>query len=63
MVDFTGNVDWKPEGGQQEEPDTASDRPSVFSALPEQLGLKLEPRKVSLDVLMVDAANKAPTEN
>jgi uncharacterized protein (TIGR03435 family) len=70
VVDFTGltgqfdlTLDWRPETGQEEKPDTAADRPSIFSALPEQLGLKLEPRKVSLDVLMVDAANKAPTEN
>ena len=70
VVDFTGltgqfdlTLDWKPEGGQQENPDAASDRPSIFSALPEQLGFKLEPRKVSLDVLVVDAGVKTPVEN
>lgn len=35
----------------------------VMSALPEQLGLKLESRKSLLDVLIVDHAEKAPTEN
>ena len=70
VVDFTGltgqfdlTLDWKPEAVQMEEPDNASDRPSIFSALPEQLGLKLEPRRVSLDVLVVDAGVKVPVEN
>ena len=70
VVDFTGltgqfdlTLDWQPEGRQPENPDTASDRPSIFSALPEQLGLKLEPRRVSLDVLVVDAGVKVPVEN
>jgi len=70
VVDFTGlagkfdlTLDWKAEDGQVEERDAAPDRPSIFSALPEQLGLKLEPRTVSLDVLIVDAALRTPVEN
>jgi uncharacterized protein (TIGR03435 family) len=70
VVDMTGlagqfdlTLDWQPEGRQPEKSDTAADRPSIFSALPEQLGLKLEPRKVALDVLVVDAASKVPVEN
>ena len=70
VVDFTGltgqfdlTLDWQPEAVQPEEQGTASDRPSLFSALQEQLGLKLEPRKISLDVLVVDAAERVPTEN
>jgi uncharacterized protein (TIGR03435 family) len=70
VVDFTGltgqfdlTLDWRPEAEQAEKPGTVSDRPSIFSALPEQLGLKLEPRRVSLDVLVVDAAEKRPAEN
>ena len=70
VVDFTGltgqfdlTLDWKPETVQPERSDAASDRPSIFSALPEQLGLKLEPRKISLDVLVVDAAVKVPVAN
>jgi uncharacterized protein (TIGR03435 family) len=33
------------------------------SALSEELGLKLEPRKIQLEVLVVDQAEKTPSEN
>jgi uncharacterized protein (TIGR03435 family) len=31
-----------------------ADGPSLFAAVEEQLGLKLEPRKASVDVLVID---------
>jgi uncharacterized protein (TIGR03435 family) len=37
--------------------------PSIFTVLGEQLGLRLEPRKAPLDVLIVDGAMRTPTEN
>ena len=37
--------------------------PSVFTAVQEQLGLKLESKKSPVDVLVIDHAEKVPLEN
>jgi uncharacterized protein (TIGR03435 family) len=37
--------------------------PSIFTALHDQLGLRLESRKLSFSILVVDHADKVPTEN
>jgi len=43
--------------------DTASsDRPSIFTALQDRLGLKLEPAKIQVDAIVVDHAEK-PDDN
>jgi uncharacterized protein (TIGR03435 family) len=44
-------------------PPAANDGPSIFTAVEEQLGLKLEPRKVPMDIFVVDRCRKMPTEN
>jgi uncharacterized protein (TIGR03435 family) len=37
--------------------------PSLFNAVQQQLGLKFEPRKIMVDVLVIDHIEKTPTEN
>jgi uncharacterized protein (TIGR03435 family) len=41
----------------------ANQGPSLFSALEQQLGLKLEKTKAPLDVLVIDHIEKVPTDN
>ena len=40
-----------------------ADAPSLFVAIQEQLGLKLEKKKGPLDLIVIDHAEKVPTEN
>ena len=65
---LTGRYDyelrWTPvgRGGGPAPVATDPDRPSLFTALQEQLGLKLEPQRAPVEVLVIDAA-KMPTAN
>ncbi len=60
MTGLTGMYDLKLEFTSDQNPDAAG--PSVFTAVQEQLGLKLEARKAPLEVLVIDRAEK-PSEN
>jgi uncharacterized protein (TIGR03435 family) len=62
VIDRTGltgrydlNLEWSPD-------QTASDKPSIFAAVQEQLGLRLDATKAPVDVLVIDRVER-PTEN
>jgi uncharacterized protein (TIGR03435 family) len=70
VLDYTGlegtfdlTLDWKPEHPQDGTTTDSGSDASIFVVIEEQLGLKLERRRVSLDVLVVDRVKKIPTEN
>jgi uncharacterized protein (TIGR03435 family) len=52
---FDFNLEWSP--------DQNTDGASLFTAIQEQLGLKLEGRKVPVEVLVIDRIESTPTEN
>jgi uncharacterized protein (TIGR03435 family) len=59
--DFT--LEWSNDRQQRAAAESgANEGPSIFTALPEQLGLKLETRKVPVEILVVDRAER-PSEN
>ena len=79
VVDATGlqgvfqlRLEWAPEGrpplhkleggGDGADPN-AAEPPGIFTALPAQLGLKLEARKVPVEVIVIDHVERVPTEN
>jgi bla regulator protein blaR1 len=55
---FEVELVWTPDGAAEH-----AAGPSIFTAVQEQLGLKLESRKGALDVLVVDSAERTPAEN
>jgi uncharacterized protein (TIGR03435 family) len=65
VVDLTGiagNYDFKLEWTPESTETTPEAGPSIFTALQEQLGLRLESRKLPIEILVVDRVDK-PSEN
>jgi uncharacterized protein (TIGR03435 family) len=65
---FTFTLEWTPDETQRSEGSREAEThnvggPSLFSALQEQLGLKLEGKKAPAEVLIVDRVERTPTEN
>lgn len=60
-TELTGNYDirlsFAPDGS------TDSPLPSIFTAVQEQLGLKLKPQKVPVEMLVIDHLEKTPSAN
>lgn len=72
VVDATGltgayevKLEWSPDRdvGAGDPSSPPPDRPSLFAAVQEQLGLKLEARRGPQQVLVVEQASKVPEAN
>jgi uncharacterized protein (TIGR03435 family) len=72
IVDLTGlqgffevKLEWAPDNSLTPAPTDAAptDRPNLFEAVREQLGLKLESRRSPLEVLIVEKADQVPEAN
>jgi len=66
VFDFT--LEWEPDtqstGVDDEAPSAnVGSGPSLFTALREQIGLKLEPRKAPVEVFVIDRIESTPTAN
>ena len=63
---FDFDLEWNPNetqfGGQGPKEDPESDKPDLFAAIQQQLGLKLEATKGMVDALVIDSA-KRPSDN
>jgi uncharacterized protein (TIGR03435 family) len=57
--EYSFHLAWTPDRGISEEPSEFS----IFIAIQEQLGLKLEAGNEAIELLMIDKAEKTPTSN
>jgi uncharacterized protein (TIGR03435 family) len=61
VFDFT--LVWRPEGASPQDMPADDDRPSIFTAIREQLGFKLVPAKGPVAVIVVDHVDRHPAAN
>jgi uncharacterized protein (TIGR03435 family) len=69
VVDWTGlegayklKLEYTPDNAKSDGPDGAAG-PSIYTALQEQLGLKLQTQKLPIGIIVVDRVERVPTEN
>jgi uncharacterized protein (TIGR03435 family) len=62
-TNLTGKYYFGFQFGSVSHPSDDADSPSIFSALKDQLGLKLEKQKGTTDVLVIDHYERTPSEN
>jgi uncharacterized protein (TIGR03435 family) len=60
--EFTAEIVMPPPPPGQPNPYDGRTLPSIFSVLPQQVGLKLEPQRGPSDILVIDQAER-PTED
>jgi uncharacterized protein (TIGR03435 family) len=70
LLDMTGlkgpfdiQLEWTIDNPAASGSSDADAGPTIFSALQDQLGLKLEPRRSPAEAIVVDRVDKTPTEN
>jgi uncharacterized protein (TIGR03435 family) len=59
--EYSFQLDWTPDSDLRD--DEPSSRVSIFTAIQEQLGLKLEAGNEAIELLVIDKAEKEPTSN
>jgi uncharacterized protein (TIGR03435 family) len=59
---LTGQYDFELTWAARDDPGSGESAPNIFTALQEQLGLKLEPAKAPVDVVVIDHIER-PSEN